>query len=46
MHREIDFENDIEQALTGSGGYEKGDPNAYSPRQKSAAGARFGSVTG
>ncbi len=29
MHREIDFENDIEQALTGAGGYVKGDPAAY-----------------
>lgn len=31
MHKEIDFENDIEDALIGSGGYEKGDPNAYDP---------------
>ena len=31
MHKEIDFENDIEQALISSGGYEKGDPNAYDP---------------
>jgi type I restriction enzyme R subunit len=29
MHREIDFENDIEQALIGTGGYVKGDPAAY-----------------
>lgn len=31
MHKEIDFENDIEQALTSTGGYEKGDPDAYDP---------------
>lgn len=31
MHKEIDFENDIEQALITSGGYEKGDPHAYDP---------------
>ena len=31
MHREIDFENDIEQVLINSGGYEKGDPKAYDP---------------
>lgn len=31
MHREIDFENDIEHALISSGGYEKGDPNTYDP---------------
>lgn len=29
MHKEIDFENDIEHALISSGGYEKGDPNTY-----------------
>ncbi|MBK1614532.1 restriction endonuclease subunit R [Rubrivivax gelatinosus] len=29
MHKEIDFENDIEHALVTQGGYEKGDPNAY-----------------
>ena len=29
MHKEIDFENDIEQSLITSGGYEKGDPNTY-----------------
>lgn len=29
MHKEIDFENDIEHALVTHGGYEKGDPNAY-----------------
>jgi type I restriction enzyme R subunit len=29
MHKEIDFENDIEQALTSTGGYEKGDPATY-----------------
>ena len=29
MHKEIDFENDIEQALTGAGGYVKGDPAGY-----------------
>lgn len=31
MHKEIDFENDIEQVLINSGGYEKGDPKAYDP---------------
>lgn len=31
MHKEIDFENDIEHALTSAGGYEKGDPNTYDP---------------
>ncbi len=31
MHKEIDFENDIEHALINSGGYEKGDPKAYDP---------------
>lgn len=31
MHKEIDFEDDIEQALINSGGYEKGDPKAYDP---------------
>lgn len=31
MHKEIDFENDIEQALTSTGGYEKGDPDTYDP---------------
>ena len=29
MHKEIDFENDIEQALIGHGGYAKGDPSTY-----------------
>jgi type I restriction enzyme R subunit len=29
MHKEVDFENDIEHALVTHGGYEKGDPNAY-----------------
>jgi type I restriction enzyme R subunit len=29
MHKEIDFENDIEHALIGVGGYEKGDPGSY-----------------
>lgn len=29
MHKEIDFENDIEQALTSSGGYSKGDAHGY-----------------
>jgi len=29
MHKEIDFENDIELALIGSGGYVKGDPHHY-----------------
>jgi len=29
MHKEIDFENDIEHALITSGGYEKGDPHGY-----------------
>ncbi len=31
MHKEIDFENDIEHALINGGGYEKGDPQAYDP---------------
>ncbi|MBU3626593.1 type I restriction endonuclease subunit R [Polynucleobacter sp. JS-Safj-400b-B2] len=31
MHKEIDFENDIEHALISGGGYEKGDPNTYDP---------------
>lgn len=31
MHKEIDFENDIEQALISSGGYAKGDPKTYDP---------------
>jgi type I restriction enzyme R subunit len=31
MHQEIDFENDIERALTRGGGYEKGDPNTFDP---------------
>lgn len=31
MHKEIDFENDIEQVLINTGGYEKGDPKAYDP---------------
>lgn len=31
MHKEINFENDIEHALISSGGYEKGDPNTYDP---------------
>ncbi|MFZ1548539.1 MAG: type I restriction endonuclease [Candidatus Nitrotoga sp.] len=29
MHKEIDFENDIEHTLITSGGYEKGDPHDY-----------------
>jgi type I restriction enzyme, R subunit len=29
MHKEMDFENDIEHALIGLGGYEKGDPGGY-----------------
>ena len=29
MHKEVDFENDIEQALTLAGGYVKGDPAGY-----------------
>lgn len=29
MHKEIDFENDIEHALITGGGYEKGDPHNY-----------------
>lgn len=29
MHKEIDFENDIEHALITSGGYEKGGPHGY-----------------
>lgn len=31
MHKEIDFENEIEYALLSKGGYEKGDPHAYDP---------------
>lgn len=31
MHQEIDFENDIEQALISHGGYEKGDPHTFDP---------------
>ncbi|WP_306547881.1 type I restriction endonuclease subunit R [Desulfobulbus sp.] len=31
MHREIDFEREIEQALIASGGYAAGDPNGYDP---------------
>ena len=31
MHKEVDFENDIEQALISCGGYDKGDPNNYDP---------------
>ena len=31
MHKEIDFENDIEHALVSQGGYEKGDPSTYNP---------------
>jgi type I restriction enzyme R subunit len=31
MHKEIDFENDIEHALITRGGYEKGDPSTYNP---------------
>ena len=31
MHKEIDFENDIEHALVSLGGYEKGDPTTYDP---------------
>lgn len=29
MHKEIDFENDIEIALTSQGGYQKGEPKDY-----------------
>lgn len=29
MHKEIDFENEIEHELISNGGYEKGDPHAY-----------------
>ncbi|WP_323658218.1 type I restriction endonuclease subunit R [Pectobacterium versatile] len=29
MHKEIDFENEIEQELINHGGYEKGNPHAY-----------------
>ena len=29
MHKEVDFENDIEQALTLTGGYAQGDPAGY-----------------
>lgn len=32
MHKEIDFENDIEHALISSGGYEKGDAKTYDPQ--------------
>lgn len=31
MHKEIDFENEIEHALLNKGGYETGDPHAYDP---------------
>lgn len=31
MHKEIDFEKDIEHTLVNQGGYEKGDPNTYDP---------------
>ena len=31
MHKEINFENDIEQVLISSGGYAKGDPKSYDP---------------
>jgi Type I site-specific restriction-modification system, R (restriction) subunit and related helicases len=31
MHKEIDFENEIEHALLSKGGYEKGDSHAYDP---------------
>lgn len=31
MHKEIDFENDIEHVLLSNGGYEKGDSHAYDP---------------
>ena len=31
MHKEIDFENEIEHALLNKGGYEKVDPHAYDP---------------
>lgn len=31
MHKEIDFEKSIEQALMGSNGYEKGNPETYDP---------------
>jgi type I restriction enzyme R subunit len=31
MHKEIDFETDVEHALISSGGYEEGDPNTYDP---------------
>lgn len=31
MHKEIDFENDIEHALVSLGGYEKGNPTTYDP---------------
>lgn len=33
MHKEIDFENEIEHALTNAGGYAKGDPNGYGPER-------------
>ena len=29
MHKEIDFENAIEQALITLGGYQKGDPTSF-----------------
>ena len=29
MHKEIDFENAIEQALITQGGYQKGDPTSF-----------------
>lgn len=32
MHREIDFENDIEHALINGGGYQQGDPHTYDPQ--------------
>lgn len=33
MHREIDFENEIEYALISAGGYAQGDPKGYDPEQ-------------
>lgn len=33
MHKEIDFENEIEQALTSAGGYAQGDPKDYDPER-------------
>jgi type I restriction enzyme, R subunit len=33
VHREIDFENDIEQALLGSGGYQRLEPAAFDAEQ-------------